>query len=216
MSYSDNSMSVPKKLFNDKKLKDFDIRLYLIIAERTNEHGYSRITNDTLSHLTGKKETAIKDAINSLVKHEYLFRKLNARKNDIYEQDYKRVLWLIEPYRSYKWSKQREKKQRPKTVMNDKKLFVEFLRTDCKGMEFPLEIGGLYQTYSIHQDNLIYLHVKGEYPTQLDSFDANEVFKHMFKQRNSLMFQKIINEQTSLSFETLVKRANENNNNGEV
>ena len=51
-----DTVSVPKRLYKDKKLKDFDVRLYLTIIEHVNDFGYSKICNDTLAYKTGKKK----------------------------------------------------------------------------------------------------------------------------------------------------------------
>jgi len=210
-----DTVSISKRIYKDKKLKDFEVRLYLIIVEHVNELGYSKITNDTLSHFTGKKQNAITRALKSLAKREYIQIKLHVKKNNIYDDTCQRVIWRIEKYREHHWKSQRNKKDAPKTKENDFKLFLAFLRSDCKNISIPIDIGGLVQTYMIHDDGLIWLHAKGESPRLLDIYDSKDCYKRMWTKRKAI-FAHMSGQEESLSMQQLTERANKNLNNDDV
>ncbi len=207
-----DTVSISKTIYKNKKLKDFDIRLYLIIIEHVNELGYSKITNDTLTHFTGKKEMAIQRAIKSLEKEKFIQVKYRVKKNEIYDDSSARVIWRIEKYRQYHWGKRNaSSKNAPKSKENDFKLFLEFLRTDCKNLPFPIDMGGLVQTYIIHDDKLLWLHAKDETPRLLDMYDSSDVYKRMFSKRKAI-FAHMSGIEESLSMQQLTRSANEKRN----
>ena len=178
--------SIPTKLYNDKELKDFDIRLYLIIAECVGDYGYSKISNDTLCFKTNKSERAIRDSLKRLIAQGYLKTKFNVKQNNIYDQDAKRVIWLEEFYRKYHY---RTRKAKEKTKANDFRCFVQWLKTDLKGLYIPVELGGLTHKYvikTVGKKDLMHIVRDGtEHP--LDSFDSNDVYKRMFRKKGVLL-----------------------------
>ena len=179
--------SVPTLLYHDKELKDFDIRLYLIIAECVCEYGYTKVKNETLCYKTGKDERTIRRSIERLVDRGWLKTKFNVKQNNIYDQDCKRVIWLEEFYRKYNY---RTRKAKQKTKSNDFRLFVKWLKSELKGVPFPVELGGLVQKYVIKdvngKDLLHVMREDGEL-VPIDSFDSNDVYKRMFKKRNVIL-----------------------------
>lgn len=178
--------SVPTALYKDKNLKDFDIRLYLIIAESVNEYGYTKAQNETLMYLTGKDERTIRRSLERLIKAKWLKTKFDVKQNNIYDQSCKRVIWLEEFYRKYNYRTRQAKK---KTKANDFRLFVAWLKSDMKNIPFPVELGGLIQKYVIKTVNgkelLHVMREDGNIP--LDSFDSNDVYKKIFRKRNMVI-----------------------------
>ena len=208
-----NTVSIPNKLYKDNKLKDFDVRIYMHIVNHVNDDGYTWVTNDTLAYLTAKKETAVKDAINSLVKHNYLFKKLNAKQNDIYAIDYKRVIWLMPSYRDYQGMKRQNKVQElKKSIDTDFNLFVAWLKTDCSYINIPVSVGGLVQNYMIEKGNnnkyYLYVYPSGDGKQEVDKFDSLNVYKVMFAKRKAI-FKFMRTREESLSLQELTKIANE-------
>lgn len=201
--------SVPTALYHDKKLKDFDIRLYLIIAECVNEYGYTKITNETLCYKTGKGLTAIKDSLRNLVEQNWLKTKFDVKKNNIYDQAVKRVIWLEEFYRKYNYRTRQAKK---KTKENDFRLFVSWLKSDMKNIPFPVELGGIIQKYVIKpmngKDLLHVMREDGIVP--IDSFDSNDVYKKIFRKRN-IVIAFAEKEGMTKAHENVTKAENESN-----
>lgn len=187
--------SVPNHLINDKNLKDFDKIVYMVIAQYVNNYGYTKISNETLEYKLDKGKRAVQRAIDNLIKCGYLVRKQNVKKNNIYDGDYARVIWLDEFYRKYD---HRTKKAKEKTVRNDWRKFVNWLKTDCVGIKFPVSLGGpIVHDYMIKKlDNKPILHVfdrdKQEY-VPIDKYDSKEVFDYMFRKK-SIILERLLKE----------------------
>lgn len=179
--------SVPTALYKDKKLKDFDIRLYLIIAENVNEYGYSKIHNDTLSYLTGKDERTIQRSLERLIERGWLKTKFDVKQNNIYDQACKRVIWLEEFYRKHNYRTRRAKE---KNKTNDFNKFVAWLKSDLKGVPFPVTIGGLLQKYIIktNEKGKALLHVErdGEL-IPIDKHDSKDVYLKLFRNKGVII-----------------------------
>ena len=179
--------SVPNKLLDDKKLEPFDVVLYLIIARNVCDFGYTKMENATLCYKSGKSERTIQRSLERLVDRGWLKTKFNVKQNNIYDQDCKRVIWLEEFYRKYNY---RTRKAKKKTITNDYKQFIQWLKMDLKGMEFVVTLGGLAKKYMIRdvQHNgkikqlLQVLGEDGEWHG-LDPDDSKEVYNKMWKNK---------------------------------
>lgn len=207
-----DSVNILNDLYEDKNLKDFDIRLYLHIVANVNNDGYSKITNKTLAYKTGKKETAIKDSIKRLEKR-WIVRKLNVKPNEKYKEFHERVLWKTHFYNSWRYGLNREReKERNKSIKNDKQMFIAWLKTDCKGIIFPVGIGGLVENYVIELSHnskyLLFKHPKGEERIQLAPEESWDVFTKMWGKRE-MIFKFMRTLETSKSLEELAKIASE-------
>lgn len=180
-------ISIPKKIIFDTNLRDVDLRLYAIIAHHTNETGYSEISNQKLMQLSGKKKRTLNESLHCLQERGYIVIVHNAKSDDIYPDNIPRVIWLEEAYSSMV---RKRKKTKEKTKQNDFRVFVKWLKEDCRGMPFPVDHGGLVTEYVIHDDRYMYRHEKGEEPTLIDSNDSWEIYKIMFRKR-SVIFERL-------------------------
>jgi hypothetical protein len=87
------------------------------------------------------------------------------------------------------YNKRKNKYDNPtnvKTKYNDFRLFVDWLKSDFRGIGFPANVGGLIQRYKIHEDNLLYVHPTNEAPRQLEPNVSNDVYKYAFAKRKTL------------------------------
>jgi len=182
------NVSVPTKLLDDKKLEPFDIVLYLIIARNVCDYGYTKMENSTLCYKSGKSERTIQRSLERLIKQGWLKTKFNVKQNNIYDQDCKRVIWLDEFYHKYNY---RTRKAKKKTVTNDYKEFLKWLKLDLKGIVFPVELGGVVSKYMIqdikHQGKIKQLlQVLGEDGKWhgLEPSDSKDVYNKMWRNKS--------------------------------
>jgi hypothetical protein len=178
-------VSIPKQLLYDETLRDVDLRLYLIIAECVNEHGYSEITNAKLAELTGKDKRSIQRTLKSLADAGHIQIKEHVKENDIYNANIDRVIWLEEFYARYK----RLKKIKPKkaTIENNYQTFTKWLRTQCIGIEFNVKLDGVTQTYSVANDHYLKQHKRGAEPKMLRRYESNDIYKVLWSNREVLI-----------------------------
>ncbi|WP_345984309.1 hypothetical protein WCX49_06640 [Sulfurimonas sp. HSL-1656] len=174
-------VSIPKRIIYDKRLRDVDLRLYTIIAEACNAQGFSEITNGKLMELSGKAERPLQKSLKSLQDGNYIVVVHNVKASDVYPKNLPRVIWLEEAHASHKGKAARERR---KTRENDYRLFVQWLKADCKNIYIPVEIGGLVHKYMIHSDGLLYRYETGERPSLMSSEDSAEVYKKMFRKKS--------------------------------
>ena len=103
-----------------------------------------------------------------------------------------------------------------KSIENDKRLFIAWLRADCKGIRFPVNIGGLTQNYAIELSNhgkyLMYLYPTGEERIQVEPHESQEVFDRMWMSRQ-IIFKVLRTKAQSKTLDELTKLANEKNEN---
>lgn len=177
-------VAIPKKIIYDTKLRDVDLRLYAIIAEACNQQGYSEITNLKLMELSGKAERPLQKSLKALQTGSYIVILHNVKQSELYPKNLPRVIWLEEAHSSIA-AKRRDEKQ--KTRLNDYRVFVSWLKSDCMMIYIPVEIGGLVHRYMIHHDGLLYRHETGENPTLLGSDDSREVYKKMFRKKGVII-----------------------------
>ena len=202
--------SVPVELINDKELKDFDKVLYMIIAQYMNEKGYSNIKNATLAYKTGKKERAIQMSLERLQSRGWLRVKHDVTQNSVYEANYKRVIWLEEFYRKYA---HRTRKAKKKTVRNDYKTFIDWLRQDMRDIVIPVIVGGIANKYMIRsgaKDGNMILHVYDRDQDDwvvMNAVDSKDVYKHMWKKKN-IILEHALKAGISLSIEKIQELAN--------
>lgn len=183
-----DTVSIYKSMLHDKRLKDFDVVLFMTITTFMNDESFTYVSNQKISEVTGKKLTAIKDAIRSLIEHGYLAADYNVKRNEVYKQDAKRVLWRAERFRTYQYNKRNKKYNQTtnKTKYNDFRLFVDWLKSDFTGIGVPVPVGGLVQTYKVHDDKLLYVYPTGEAPQQLEPHISNDVYKVMYSKRKTI------------------------------
>lgn len=181
MSYH---VSLPKKIIFDTKMRDVDLRTYAVIAEACNEIGYSEVTNIKLMKLTGKKKRTLQESLTALENGGYIVVLHNVKAGEHYPVNLPRVIWLEEAHASIKQKKRDEKR---KTKENDFRMFVAWLKADCTGILFPVELGGLVHKYTIKGDGFMYRIETGEGPTLMSSEESLEVYKKMFRKKSVII-----------------------------
>jgi len=192
MSYH---VSIPKKVIYDQSLRDVDLRLYLIIAENVNEHGFSEIGNTKLIELCGKSRSSIQRSLKALEDAGFIVVKHDVKKNDVYGDDLCRVIWLDEAFSSYERKKQYRK---PKTIENDFRMFREWLKTSYQGKPFSVRMNGLSGTYMISKDTGYLVELDshdGQREKMLRKYESYDIYRFLWDNRADILPKKENDEQ---------------------
>lgn len=179
-------VSIPKKLLYDITLRDVDLRLYLIIADNVNEHGFSEIGNQKLIELSGRAKRSVQESLTALSDAGFIVVKHDVKKNDVYGDDLCRVIWLDEPYRARKHKKKNEK---PKGIDNDFKTFVAWLKRDCVNIPFVVKIANVPGRFTVTKDG--YLKEldshDGQREKMLRGYESNDVYRILWQNRKAII-----------------------------
>ncbi len=211
-------ISTPSDIVYNRELSHLAVRVYQIIRNNCSSDGYTKITNKTLANFIGevkldekgeivnKNTSSVSNAIQELVKHDYIVLLQHVKREQGYEKNYDRVVWLKESYLMYKDSKvKKEYFKAHAKPENDWNAFVNRLRDNAN---IPISIehaDGQIEVYQVHSDGKMYLHTNPRLKApMLRTHVAKDVWDILFKNR-----YKVLKDPTALVREELTDKQQE-------